>query len=102
MYQCPQCQDLSLSNSSTLFMTLDGTTTCPTCRTTLRIKRKPTNYLLIAYMCLRAILGSALPGGYNVGILIELSVMIALFGVQFLLMEYEVVALGTSRESSKI
>jgi hypothetical protein len=102
MYQCPQCQDLSLSNASTLFMTLDGTRTCPTCRTTLRIKRKPTNYLLIAYMCLRAILGSALPGGYNVGILIELGVMIALFGVQFLLMEYEVVALGTSRESSKI
>jgi hypothetical protein len=102
MYQCPQCQDLSLSNASTLFMTLDGTTTCPTCRTTLRIKRKPTNYLLIAYMCLRAILGSALPGGYNVGILIELSVMIALLVVQFLLMEYEVVALGSSRESSKI
>jgi len=102
MYQCPQCQDLSLSNSATLSMTLDGTTTCPTCRTTLRIKRKPTNYLLIAYMCLRAILGSVLPGGYNVGILIELSVMIALFMVQFLLMEYEVVALGTSRESSKI
>jgi hypothetical protein len=102
MYQCPQCQDLSLSNSSTLFMTLDGTTTCPTCRTTLRIKRKPKNYLLIAYMCLRAIVGSALPGGYNVGILIELSVMTALFMVQFLLMEYEVVALGTSREFSKI
>lgn len=90
MYQCPQCQDFSLSNSSTLFMTLDRTTTCPTCMTTLRIKRKPTNYLLIAYMCLRAILGSALPGGYNVGILIELSVIIALFVVQFLLMEYEV------------
>ena len=53
-------------------------------------------------MCLRAILGSALPGGYNVGILIELSVMIALFMVQFLLMEYEVVSLGTSRESSNI
>jgi hypothetical protein len=83
-------------------MTLDGTTTCPTCRTTLRIKRKPKNYLLIAYMCLRAIVGSALPGGYNVGILIELSVMTALFMVQFLLMEYEVVALGTSREFSKI
>jgi hypothetical protein len=80
---------------------LDGTTTCPTCRTTLRIKRKPTNYLLIAYMCLRAILGSSLPGGYNVGIFIELSVMIALFVVQFLLMEYEVVSLGTSRHSSK-
>jgi hypothetical protein len=102
MYQCPQCQDLSLSNASTLFMTLAGTTTCPTCRTTLRIKRKPTNYLLIAYMSLRAILGSALPGGYNVGILIELSVMIALLVVQFLSMEYEVVALGTSQESSKI
>jgi hypothetical protein len=80
----------------------DGTTACPTCRTTLRVKRKPTNYLLIAYMCLRAILGSALPGGYNVGILIESSVMIALLVVQFLLMEYEVVALGTSQESSKI
>ena len=102
MYQCPQCQDFSLSNSSTLLMTLDGTTTCPTCRTTLRIKRKSTNYLLIAYMCLRAILGSALPGGYNVGIHIELSVMIALFMAQFLLMEYEVVVLGTSQESSKI
>jgi len=102
MYQCPQCQDFSLSNSSTLFMTLDGTTTCPTCRTTLRIKRKPTNYLLITYMCLRAILGSALPGGYNVGILIEINLMIALFLVQFMLMEYEVVALGTSRESSNI
>ena len=83
-------------------MTLDGTTTCPTCRTTLRIKRKPTNYLLIAYKCLRAILGSALPGGYNVGILIEINLMIALFLVQFMLMEYEVVALGTSRESSNI
>ena len=102
MYQCPQCQDFSLSNFSTLFMTLDGTTTCPTCRATLRIKRKPTNYLLIAYMCLRVTLRSVLPGGYNVGILIELSVMIALFVVQFLLMEYEVVALGTARESSKI
>jgi hypothetical protein len=52
-------------------------------------------------MCLRAILGSSLPGGYNVGIFIELSVMIALFVVQFLLMEYEVVSLGTSRHSSK-
>jgi hypothetical protein len=82
-------------------MTLDGTTTCPTCSTTLHIKRKPTNYLLIAYMCLRAILGSALPGGYIVGIHIELSVMIALFVVQFLLMEYEVVRLGTSRHSSR-
>ena len=102
MYQCPQCQDFSLSNSSTLFMTLDGTTTCPTCRTTLRIKRKLANYLLIAYMCLRPTLGSVLPGGYNVGILIELGVMIALFVVQFLLMEYEVVALGTSQECSKI
>jgi len=102
MYRCPQCQDFSLSNSSTLFMTLDGTTTCPTCRTTLRLKRKPTNYLLIAYMCLRATLGSVLPGGYNVGIFIELSAMIALFVVQFLLMEYEVVALGTSQECSKI
>ena len=102
MYQCPKCQDFSLSSSSTLFMTLDGTTTCPTCRATLRIKRKPTNYLLIAYMCLRAILGSVLPGGYNVGLFIELSVMIALFVVQFLLMEYEVVALGTSQECSKI
>jgi len=101
MYQCPQCQDFSLSNASTLLMTLDGTTTCPTCRTTLRIKRKPTNYLLIAYMSLRAILGSALPGGYTVGIFIELSVMIALFVVQFLLMEYEVVSLGTSHHPSK-
>jgi len=26
MYQCPQCQDFSLSNSATLSMTLDGST----------------------------------------------------------------------------
>ena len=101
MYQCPRCQDLSLSNASTLFMTLNGTTTCPTCKATLRIKHKPTNYLLIVYMGLRAILSSALPGGYDVGILVELSVMIGLFVIQFLLMEYEVVSPGTLPNSWK-
>jgi hypothetical protein len=101
MYQCPRCQDLSLSNASTLFMTLNGTTTCPTCKATLRIKHKPTNYLLIVYMGLRAILSSALPGGYDVGILVELSVMIGLFVIQFLLMEYEVVSPGALPNSLK-
>jgi hypothetical protein len=101
MYQCPRCQDLSLSNASTLFMTLNGTTTCPTCKATLRIKHKPTNYLLIVYMGLRAILSSALPGGYDVGTLVELSVMIGLFVIQFLLMEYEVVSPGALTNSLK-
>jgi len=101
MYQCPRCQDLSLSNASTLFMTLNGTTTCPTCKATLRIKHKPTNYLLIVYMGLRAILSSALPGGYDVGIFIELSVMVGLFVIQFPLMEYEVASPGTLANSSK-
>jgi hypothetical protein len=82
-------------------MTLNGTTTCPTCKATLRIKHKPTNYLLIVYMGLRAILSSALPGGYDVGILVELSVMIGLFVIQFLLMEYEVVSPGALPNSSK-
>lgn len=101
MYQCPQCQDRSLPVSSTLFMPLNGTTTCPTCRTTLRIKHKPTHYLVIVYMCLRAILSSALPGGYNVGILIESSVIIALFVIQCLLMEYEVATPGNLLNPSK-
>lgn len=101
MYQCPQCQDLSLSGPSTLFMSLDGTTACPTCKTPLRIKHKPTNYLVIVYMYLRAILSSALPGGYDVGIFIESSVMIGLFVIQFLLMEYEVASPGALRNSSK-
>lgn len=81
-------------------MTLHGTPTCPTCMTALRVLRKPTNYLLIVYMCLRAIASSALPGGYNVGIRIESSVMIILFVIQLLLMEFEVVAQGPSRNSS--
>ena len=76
-------------------MTINGTTTCPTCKATLRIKHKPTNYLLIVYMGLRAILSSALPEGYDVGILVELSVMTGLFVIQFLLMEYEVASPGT-------
>jgi len=82
-------------------MTLNGTTTCPTCKATLRIKHKPTICLLIVYMGLRAILSSALPGGYDVGIFIELSVMVGLFVIQFLLMEYEVASPGTLANSSK-
>jgi len=82
-------------------MTLNGTTTCPTCKATLRIKHKPTNYLLIVYVGLRAILSSALPGGYDVGIFIEASVMVGLFVIQFLLMEYEVVSLSELPNSSK-
>jgi hypothetical protein len=101
MYQCPRCQDLSLSNASTLSMTLNGSTTCPTCKATLRIKHKPTNYLLIVYMGLRAVLSSALPGGYDVGIFIDSSVMVGLFVIQFLLMEYEVASPGTLPNSSK-
>lgn len=81
-------------------MTLNGTTTCPTCKATLRIKHKPTNYLLIVYMGLRAILSSALPGGYDVGIFIESSVMVGLFVIQFLLMEYEVASPATLPNSS--
>ena len=101
MYRCPQCHDLSISGVSTLFSTLNGATTCPTCMTALRIKRKPTNYLVVAYMCLRAILSSALPGGDDLGIFIETNVIIALLVIQFLLMEYEAVRTGTSRNPSK-
>jgi len=91
MHRCPQCHDRSISASSTLFTTLDSTVACPTCMTILRIKRKSTNHLVIAYMCLRALLSSLLPGGYHVGMFMEASVIIALAVMQFLLIEYEVV-----------
>lgn len=71
--------------------TLDSTVTCPTCMTTLRIKRKATNYLVIAYMCLRAVLLSVLPEGYDVGVFVESSVILTLAVLQFLLTEYDVV-----------
>ncbi|MEM8513516.1 nucleoside recognition membrane protein YjiH [Massilia sp. MP_M2] len=100
MYRCPHCHDLSISASSTLFTTLSSTVACPTCMTALRIKRKSTNYLVIAYMCLRAILSSVLPGGYHVEILIEANVIIALTVIQFLLVEYEVVSGKSSQTSS--
>jgi hypothetical protein len=41
------------------------------------------------------------PRGYDVGILVELSVMIGLFVIQFLLMEYEVASPGTLPNSWK-
>ena len=101
MYRCPQCQHLSISGGTTFFMTLNGTTTCPRCMSTLRIKRKSTNYLVIAYMCLRAILSSVLPDGYDVGLFIEANVIIALLVAQFLFLEYEVASPRTSHESPK-
>lgn len=82
-------------------MTLNGTTTCPRCMSTLRIKRKSTNYLVIAYMCLRAILSSVLPEGYDVGLFIDANVIIALLVAQFLFLEYEVASPGTLHESPK-
>jgi hypothetical protein len=91
MHRCPQCHDLSIAASSTLFTTLDSTVACPTCLTVLCIRRTSTNYLVIAYMCLRAILSSVLPGGYHVEIFMEANVIIALAVMQFLLVEYEVV-----------
>ena len=100
MFQCPQCHDHAISASSTLSTTLDSTVTCPTCMTTLRIKRKATHYLVIAYMCLRAILSSVLPEGYNVGIFDESGVIITLAVLQFLLTEYDVVGSTGSRTSS--
>lgn len=69
--------------------------------TTLRIKRKATNYLVIAYMCLRAVLSSLLPEGYDVGIFVESSVIITLAVLQFLLTEYDVVgSTGVQASSS--
>lgn len=100
MYRCPQCHDLSISASSTLLMTLDSSVTCPTCMTALRIKRKPTTYLVIAYMGLRAIASSVLPGGYDVELLMEANVIIALAVLQVLLIEYEVVDSKKSHTSA--
>jgi hypothetical protein len=82
-------------------MMLNGTVACPTCSTTPRIKYRLTNDLVIVYVCLRAISSSALPGGYDVGILIESSVMIGLSVIQFLVMEYVVASPGTLLNSSK-
>ncbi|MEG0082860.1 MAG: hypothetical protein RR775_13295 [Massilia sp.] len=68
--------------------------------TTLRIKRKATHYLVIAYMCLRAVLSSVLPEGYDVGVFVESGVIITLAVLQFLLTEYDVVGSTGSRTSS--
>jgi len=67
--------------------------------TRLRIKGKSTNYVVIAYMCLRATLSSVLPEGYDVGIFVDANVIIALTVLQFLLIEDDVVS-GTGSQTS--
>jgi hypothetical protein len=54
MYKCPACGASSIPLLAQLAPPYDGYTDCPACGATLRIKRKASNYLVVAYLLARA------------------------------------------------
>jgi hypothetical protein len=49
MYRCPHCKNLSISALSQLSPPFNGVTTCPACKSEVKVKRKFTNFLVAIY-----------------------------------------------------
>ena len=90
MYQCPKCGASSISVLSQLALPLDGKTVCPACKASLRIKRKATNYLVLAYLVLKVGMVFFLPPTIRLDGLSDMLLLIVFAIIQIRSVEYEV------------
>ncbi len=92
MYTCPHCGKPSISTIAQLGRPFDNRTTCPACGAKLKIRMKPSNFILPIYLFCRGMLGLVFGVHFDAGIVGEMAIALMLFSLQVRLIEYKEVA----------
>lgn len=86
MYRCPHCRNKSIPTSA--LWAYQARSTCKACGAEVRMRIKPSTFLLPAFLLARAVAGIAFD--LRLAFATEMVVMVALVMLQFYLFEFRV------------